>query len=94
VGLRLKTRLIGSIVVSAAVVLVCFSVALAQTAEQSGAAPSKPAVPTQDLSGVWMGENAPNALLTATHEEPPMTAWGRAQFKNAAEQKTHAPGPK
>jgi hypothetical protein len=86
VGLRLKIRLIGSIVLPAAV-LVCFSVTLAQTTERSGAAPSKLAVPTQDLSGVWMAENAPNALLTATNEEPPMTAWGQAEFKNVAAQK-------
>jgi hypothetical protein len=86
VGLRLKTRLVGSIVLLAAVPA-CFSLTLAQTTVQSGATRLKPAVPTQDFSGVWMGENAPNVLLTATNEEPPMTAWGRAQFKNAAEQK-------
>jgi len=85
VGLRLKIRL-GSIVLPAAA-LICFSVTLAQNTEQSGATPSKPAVPTQDLSGVWMGEDAPNALLTATNEQPPMTAWGQAEFKNAAAQK-------
>jgi hypothetical protein len=85
VALRLKIRLIGSIVLPAAV-LVCLSVTLAQTTEQSGAAPSKPAVPTRDLSGVWMAENAPNALLTVGNEQPPMTPWGQA-FKNSAEQK-------
>ena len=88
-GLRLKIRFIGSIALQAAV-LVCSSLTLAQTTEQSGesgATQSKPAVPASDLSGVWMAEGAPNALLTATNEEPPMTAWGQAQFKNAAAQK-------
>ena len=46
--------------------------------------PSKPGVPAPDLSGVWMAEDASNALLTATKEEPPMTSWAQAQFRNAA----------
>jgi len=56
--------------------------------------PSKPGVPAPDLSGVWMAEDAPNALLTATNEEPPMTVWAQAQFRNAAtaEQKIPADG--
>jgi hypothetical protein len=89
-GFRLRIRLIGSIILLAA--LVCSSLTLAQSEEQSGTTQSKPAVPAPDLSGVWMAEDAPNALLTATNEEPPMSAWGQAQFKNAAEQKISQEG--
>jgi hypothetical protein len=86
-GLRLRVRLIGSIILLAAVVACC-SVSPAQSAQQSGATQSKPVVPARDLSGVWLAEDAPNALLTATDEQPPMSAWGQAQFRNAVEQKT------
>jgi hypothetical protein len=79
-----------------AAALVSFSVTLAQTAEQSGATQSKPTAPAPDFSGVWMaeGENVSIALLTATNEQPPMTPWGQAQFKNAgaAEQKISREG--
>jgi hypothetical protein len=89
--LRLRIPLIGAIAVLAAV-FACPSVTLAQTTEQSGAAQPKPAVPAHDLSGVWMAEGGPSALLTATNEEPPMTVWGQAEFKNAAAQKLSPTG--
>jgi hypothetical protein len=39
-----------------------------------------------------MAEGGPSALLTATNEEPPMTVWGQAEFKNAAAQKLSPTG--
>ena len=66
----------------------CCSNAFAQTAKP--AAPAKPASSskTGDLSGVWMRDAPPaNALqywiYELNREEPPMTAWGEAQFKAA-----------
>ena len=64
------------------------SSASAQTAKP--AAPAKPAnsSKTGDLSGVWMRDAPPaNALqywiYELNREEPPMTAWGEAQFRAA-----------
>jgi hypothetical protein len=82
--LQLRIRLIGSISVLAAV-LAGSTAVLAQTAEQSAVTQPKSTAPVPDLSGVWMADdNAPTALMTATNEQPPMTPWGLAQFKNAA----------
>ena len=86
----MRIRLIGAICLLAAV-HAGTSVTRAQTGEQSGAAPSKADVSAPDFSGVWMAEGAPNALLTATNDEPPMTASGQTQFKSAAEQKISPP---
>ena len=62
------------------------SSASAQTAKP--AAPAKPAnsSKTGDLSGVWMRDAPPATALQywiyeLNQEEPPMTAWGVAQFK-------------
>src|SRR5258708_39750322 len=50
------------------------------------AAPSAPA-PKRDLTGVWMARNPPEirgfALATFTKEEPEMTPWALAKYKEA-----------
>lgn len=59
-------------------------------------APARPAVVTpvaRDLSGVWVEKGGQrSALLTSAHQEPPLTAWGKSQFKAAqtANQKKQA----
>ncbi|MBZ5658941.1 MAG: hypothetical protein LAO08_00905 [Acidobacteriia bacterium] len=66
----------------------CSASASAQSSKP--AAPAKPASAskTGDLSGVWMRDAPPaNAMqywiYELNQEEPPMTAWGEAQFKAA-----------
>lgn len=40
--------------------------------------------PAQDLSGVWVIKGEQNSsFLTEARQEPPMTDWGKAQFKAA-----------
>jgi hypothetical protein len=61
------------------------------------AAPTKAAAatPALDLSGVWVERGRPRAsLLTNMQQEPPLTAWGKAQFKAAksADQKKQSGG--
>jgi hypothetical protein len=54
----------------------------AQTAEQSGAASARTAVPTVDLSGVWEA-NMPGAkwaTYSFTPDIPPMTPWGKQRY--------------
>ncbi len=67
-----------------AAVLVLTVVLGAQTAPP--AAPSKPA-PKHDLTGVWMARNPPAirafAGATFTKEEPEMTPWALAKYKEA-----------
>jgi hypothetical protein len=64
------------------------SIACAQTTKPP--APAKPpsAGKTGDLSGVWMRDAPPATAMQfwiyeLNQEEPPMTAWGQAQFKAA-----------
>ena len=73
-----------------AIVLICSTTGTAQTKQPSKApaAPLSGQVP--DLSGVWDQEHPKSAPVMARYwiykfnlEEPPMTAWGEAQFKAA-----------
>jgi hypothetical protein len=57
----------------------------AQTGKQSEAEKGSAAVSTQRLSGVWVALNGQDpVLLTSLKEEPPITAWGKAQLKARA----------
>src|SRR2546430_9068285 len=51
------------------------------------AAPSSPPAPAHDLSGVWMMRNPPAIRAfsgaTFTKEEPEMTPWAMAKYKEA-----------
>jgi hypothetical protein len=69
-----------------AIVLSCGLPASAQTKKPSSAAKTHSAGQTPDLSGVWMQERPPATALQYwvyefNVEEPPMTAWGEAQYK-------------
>jgi hypothetical protein len=82
----MRSRALG-IVLALAIALTCSTAAFAQTKTSSSA----PATPTpfdpHDLSGVWFDER-PRPLTTNERywiykfnaEEPPMTAWGLAQY--------------
>jgi hypothetical protein len=71
-----------------AMVLSCSPAASAQAKRQSKAAKPPSPAKARDLSGVWMDDHPrPNTVLERywiyefTLEEPPMTAWGEAQYK-------------
>jgi hypothetical protein len=57
---------------------------LAQATNQMVPMRSAATTLARDLSGVWVeqGKQSPS-LLTNTQQEPPLTAWGKAQFKGA-----------
>src|SRR5271169_2227287 len=68
-----------------------WAIASAQTKKPSGAGTPSSSTPSSfdahDLSGVWMQDrphlNTANAqywIYELTLEEPPMTAWGKAQY--------------
>jgi hypothetical protein len=61
-----------------------FSVALAQMGGQSGSAGSQKAAPA-DLSGLWLirPSGGANSGFAFTKENPPMTPWAEAKFKEA-----------
>ncbi len=68
------------------ILLVFFSVALAQLAAQSGSAQSQKTAPP-DLSGFWLihpsaGASAFSSFAFAK-DSPPMTAWGEEKYKAA-----------
>ena len=70
------------------IVLSCSPAASAQTKRPSKAAKAPSSAQARDLSGVWMEDRPrPNTVVERywiyefTLEEPPMTAWGQAQFK-------------
>jgi len=57
---------------------------LAQATNQMGPMRTSVATLARDLSGVWVEQGKQSAsLLTDTQQEPPLTAWGKAQFKAA-----------
>src|SRR5216683_5713924 len=78
------------IAVAFAIVLCCLSAALAQTKKPSAASKAPNSDPAHDLSGVWMLDHTRPLTVVErfwmyelNEEEPPMTAWGEAQY-NAA----------
>lgn len=73
-----------------AIFLVCSSVASDQTKPPSRASKVPNSAQARDLSGVWMEDRPrPNTvrerywIYELTMEEPPMTAWGEAQYHAA-----------
>jgi hypothetical protein len=71
-----------------AIILSCSSTASAQTKRPSKAVKAPSSAQAHDLSGVWMEDRPrPETVLERywiyelTLEEPPMTAWGEAQYK-------------
>ena len=87
----MQNRLLG-IALALGIVLTCLP-ASAQTKGKSGAAKPPRSNPTRDLTGVWM-RDAPasttqryESLQTWVYEfnveEPPMTAWGEAEYMAA-----------
>jgi len=70
-----------------AIVLGCSSVASAQTTQPSNGAHAPTPRATPDISGVWMKDRPPATtgleywVYQFNLEEPPMTAWGEAQYK-------------
>src|SRR5713226_2576836 len=71
-------------VLAAALPFACAGVLCAQAAKP--AAPAAPA-PARDITGVWMIRNPPAVraltLATFTKEEPDMTPWALAKYKEA-----------
>jgi hypothetical protein len=73
-----------------AIVLSLSSTAFAQTKQPSGSSKVPNSDPVHDLSGVWMLDR-PRPLTVVerfwmyelNQDEPPMTAWGEAQYKAA-----------
>jgi hypothetical protein len=60
------------------------SALLAQASDESAPLKTLPASPARDLSGVWLEKSGrSSSLLTNTQQEPPLTAWGKTQFKAA-----------
>ena len=79
----MRNRLIGSIIRGVAV-LALSPILLAQTAQQSGVAKAKPALPSSDIWGVW--ELAPQGAVRVPHsfimkEPPSMQPWAAEYFK-------------
>jgi hypothetical protein len=77
-----------SITLALAIALSCWPAAFAQTPPPSKAAPAAAPRHTPDFSGVWMQDHAPATALDYwvyefSPQEPPMTAWGLAQYKAA-----------
>jgi hypothetical protein len=78
-----------NIALALAIVLGCSSVASAQTTHPSTGAPAPTPRDTPDFSGVWMKDRPPATtgleywVYQFNLEEPPMTAWGEAQYKAA-----------
>jgi hypothetical protein len=78
------------IVLALAVVWSCSTTASSQTKKPSGASKAPASVKSHDLSGVWYADYPrPNSVIERywvykfSQEEPPMTAWGQAQFDAA-----------
>src|ERR1700733_13769028 len=80
---KMRDKFIG-FVLALGIVLILPPKILAQAADP--AAPMKVAggAPAQDLSGVWVEQGRQSvSLMTDAKQEPPLTAWGKAQFKAA-----------
>ena len=68
------------------ILLGCLASIFAQTKEPDAPAKTASSSKTPDLSGVWMRDAPPATaaqywIYELNQEEPPMTAWGQAQFK-------------
>jgi len=76
-----RYRLIG-LIISLGPAFILPRAILAQALTQSGPVKSATANPAHNLSGVWAEKSgqAPS-FLTDTRQEPPLTDWGRAEFK-------------
>ena len=77
-----------SIVIAFAMVLSCSPKLFAQGKEQSKASKTPSSEPGRDLTGVWMQERPPATaqqywVYEFSEQEPPMTAWGTAQYQTA-----------
>jgi hypothetical protein len=73
------------LILAMAAALAFSSVALAQTAEQSGGEKAQAAAATPDFSGVWRQRRPPGSsaggMYSFGKEMPPMTPWAEAKFK-------------
>jgi hypothetical protein len=74
------------IIFALAIVFTCCAAASAQNKKASGPAKTPHAGQTRDISGVWMLDHPPATAMPYwvyefNVEEPPMTAWGEAQYK-------------
>jgi hypothetical protein len=83
----MRNRSIG-IAIGLVIVLGCSSSASAQTKQPDGAEKDANSRKTPDLSGVWMRDAPPATAMQywiyeLNQEEPPMTPWGEAKFKEA-----------
>jgi len=85
----MRNRFLG-IVLAVAIVLGYSSIASAQTKQPSPASTAPSSFDPHDLSGVWMQDRPRLSrvverywIYELTLEEPPMTAWGQAQYKAA-----------
>jgi len=83
----MRNRLL-SIFLGLATVLSCSAILSAQDKKTAPSAKDNSSSQTPDLSGVWMRDAPPATAMQywiyeLNQEEPPMTAWGQAQFKAA-----------
>ena len=77
-----------SIAIAFAMVLSCSPKVFAQGKEQSKASKAPSSEPGRDLSGIWMQDRPPATaeqywVYEFSEQEPPMTAWGKAQYQTA-----------
>ena len=79
-----------SIAFAFAVIFCCLSIASAQTKQPTKTSTVADLSPAHDLSGVWMQDLGRPAtvkerywIYELTLDEPPMTDWGKAQYKTA-----------
>src|SRR6202049_1574710 len=84
---EMRNRSLG-ITLALAIVFSCSPAAFTQSKKTSSPAKGQHTGQTPDFSGIWMQDHPPaTALQTWVYEfnpeEPPMTAWGEAQFKAA-----------
>jgi len=68
------------------ILIACFSIAFAQVDEKSGSTETQKSAPA-DLSGLWLvhplTDSNAYSSFAFTKEDPPMTAWGEAQYRAA-----------
>src|SRR5579864_4913803 len=78
-----------NMILALAIALGCSSMASAQTTQPSNGAYGPTPRDAPDFSGVWMKDRPPATtgleywVYQFNLEEPPMTAWGEAQYKTA-----------
>jgi hypothetical protein len=83
----MRNRLLG-VVLGFLIAMSCSESASAQTKDPAAPAKATNSSKTPDLSGVWMRDAPPATaaqywIYEFNKEEPPMTEWGKAQFKAA-----------